>query len=111
MELERQRMDMMANKDFLDKLVMVCPDGIIGINREGVVIIFNGAAEKLTGLAADDVIGRMTISDVYGIPQLAREVKKMMYDDDYGGPGKVDGIEVSVKGPGEKTIPYAFRQH
>jgi diguanylate cyclase (GGDEF)-like protein/PAS domain S-box-containing protein len=105
MEWDRQRMDMMASKDFLDKLVLMCPDGIIGINREGVVIIFNEAAEKLTGLASDDVIGRMTINDVYGIPELAREVKKMIYDDGYGGPGRVDGIEVSVKGKDGKTIP------
>lgn len=105
MELEKQGMDMMASKDFLNKLVLMCPDGIIAVNREGIVIIFNEAAEKLTGLASEDVIGKMTIQDVYGIPELAREVKKKIYMDDHGGPGRVDGIEVSVKGEGGKTIP------
>jgi diguanylate cyclase (GGDEF)-like protein/PAS domain S-box-containing protein len=105
MELEKQRMDMMASKDFLDKLVLMCPDGIIGVNREGIVIIFNAAAEKLTGLAAEDVIGKMTIQDVYDIPELAREIKKKIYSDDYGGPGRADGLEVSVKGAGGKTVP------
>lgn len=98
-------MEMMASKDFLDKLVLVCPDGIIGVNRKGVVIIFNGAAENLTGLVAGDVIGKKTIQDVYVIPELAREVKKKIYSDDYGGPGCLDGLEVSVKGEGGKTIP------
>jgi len=98
-------MDMMASKDFLDKLVLMCPDGIIAVNREGVVIIFNEAAEKLTGLVSEDVVGKMTIQDVYGIPELAREIKKKIYMDDYGGPGRVDGIEVSVKGDEDKTIP------
>jgi diguanylate cyclase (GGDEF)-like protein/PAS domain S-box-containing protein len=105
MGLEQQRMDMMASKDFLDKLVLMCPDGIIAVNREGVVIIFNEAAEKLTGLVSEDVVGKMTIQDVYGIPELAREIKKKIYMDDYGGPGRVDGIEVSVKGDEDKTIP------
>ena len=105
MELEQQRMDMMASKDFLDKLVLMCPDGIIGVNRQGIVIIFNAAAEKLTGLAAEDVIGKMTIQDVYDIPELAREIKKKIYADDYGGPGRIDGVEVSVKGEGGKKIP------
>jgi diguanylate cyclase (GGDEF)-like protein/PAS domain S-box-containing protein len=105
MGLEQQRMDMMASKDFLDKLVLMCPDGIIGVNREGVVIIFNSAAEKLTGLVSDDVIGKMTIQDVYDIPEQAREIKKKIYTDDYGGPGRIDGVEVSVKGEAGKKIP------
>jgi len=105
MALEQQRMDMMANKNFLDKLVLMCPDGIIAVNRKGVVIIFNSAAEKLTGLKAEAVIGKMTIQEVYGVPELAREVKKKIYSDDYGGSGRVDGLEVSVKGDGGKTVP------
>ena len=44
MELEQQRMDMMASKDFLDKLVLMRSDGIIGVNRQKSMIIFNAAA-------------------------------------------------------------------
>ncbi len=96
---------MMASKDFLDKLVLMCPDGIIAVNREGIVIIFNEAAEKLTGLASEDVIGKMTIQEVYGVPELAREIKKKICMDDYGGQGRADGLEVSVKGVGGRTVP------
>ena len=49
MGFEQQRTDMMASKDFLDKLVLTCPDGIVGVDREGIVIIFNAAAEKIDG--------------------------------------------------------------
>ena len=105
MELEQQRMDMMASKDFLEKLVLMCPDGIVGVNREGIVIIFNAAAEKLTGLVAEDVIGKMSIQDVYHISELARDIKKKIYSDRFGGPGRIDGVEVFVKGEGEKKIP------
>ncbi len=96
---------MMANKDFLDKLVQVCPDGIIGIDRKGIVVVFNEASERLTGLASENVIGKMSIRDVYGFPELARKVKKMMYAEAYGGPGRVDGIEVTVKGEGGRDVP------
>jgi diguanylate cyclase (GGDEF)-like protein/PAS domain S-box-containing protein len=105
MELEQQRMEMMASRDFLDKLVLMCPDGIIGVNRQGIVIIFNSAAEKLTGLTSENVIGKMRIQEVYDNPELAREVKKKIYSDGYGGPGRLDGVDVSVKGAGEKKIP------
>lgn len=64
---------MMTSKNFLDNLVQTCPDGIIGIDRKGTVIIFNAAAEKLTGLAVADVIGKMSIQDVYDIPERARD--------------------------------------
>ena len=105
MALEQQGKDMMASKDFLDKLVLVCPDGIMAVDRKGVVIIFNEAAEKLTGLDAEAVIGKMTIQDVYGVPELARDVKKKIYSDEYGGPGRVDGLEVSVKREDGTIIP------
>jgi len=105
MVLEQQRMDMMASKDFLDKLVQTCPDGIIGIDRKGTVIIFNAAAEKLTGLAAEDVIGKLSIQDVYPDPEIAREVKKQIYSKEHGAPGSVEGLEVTVKGPEGRKIP------
>jgi len=98
-------MDMMASKDFLDKLVLTCPDGIIGVNREGTVIIFNEAAEKLTGLSCEDVLGKVSIADVYHPPELARDIKKKLYSPDHGGVGRVDGIEVYVKGAGCEKIP------
>jgi len=98
-------MDIMASKDFLDKLVLTCPDGIIGVNREGTVIIFNEAAEKLTGLSSKDVLGKVSIMDVYHPPELARDIKKKLYSPDYGGIGRVDGLEVYVKGASSERIP------
>ena len=95
----------MASKDFLDKLVLMCPDGIIGVNREGTVIIFNEAAEKLTGLNAGDVLGKVSITDVYHYPELARDIKKRLYGPTHGGVGRVDGIEVYVKGSGGQKVP------
>jgi len=96
---------MMTSKDFLEKLVQTCPDGIIGVNRKGTVIIFNTAAEKLTGLAAADVIGKMSIEDVYDVPGQAREIKKAIYSEKYGGPGHLEGLEVPVRGAGGRKVP------
>ncbi len=98
-------MDMMASKDFLDKLIQTCPDGIIGIDRKGTVIIFNAAAQKLTGHSAEAVAGKMSISEVYDEPETAREIKRKIYAEAYGGPGRVEGLEVTVKGADGKKIP------
>ncbi len=104
-EGQQREVDIMASKDFLDKLVLMCPDGIIGVNREGTVIIFNEAAVELTGLNAEDVLGKVSITDVYHYPELARDIKKKLYSPDYGGVGRVDGIEVYVKGSGGQKVP------
>ena len=89
MGFQQKGTDMMASKDFLDKLVLTCPDGIIGVDREGIVIIFNTVAEKLTGFIAENVIGKMSIQAVYDIPEIAREIKKKIYGEEYGGTGPV----------------------
>ncbi|MBC8456498.1 MAG: diguanylate cyclase [Deltaproteobacteria bacterium] len=102
---KQQGVNIMASKDFLDKLVLMCPDGIIGVSREGTVIIFNEAAEKLTGLNAEDVLGKLSITDVYRYPELARDIKKKLYSPNYGGVGRVDGIEIYVKGSGGQKVP------
>ncbi len=96
---------MMTSKNFLDNLVQTCPDGIIGIDRKGTVIIFNAAAEKLTGLAVADVIGKMSIQEVYDVPEMAREIKKAIYSEEYGGSGRLEGFEVTVKGSKNRQVP------
>jgi diguanylate cyclase (GGDEF)-like protein/PAS domain S-box-containing protein len=103
--LEQQEMKMMATKEFLDKLVQTCPDGIIGIDRKGTVIIFNAAAERLTGRPAEEVIGKMPIQAVYDLPEDAKVIKKQIYGKDYGGPGRVEGLEVIVRDTSGRKIP------
>ena len=44
-------------KEFLVNLVALCPDGVIAINRSGLITIFNRAAEALTGHSAEETIG------------------------------------------------------
>lgn len=101
----QQGAEVMASKDFLHKLVLTCPDGIIGVDREGTVIIFNQAAERLTGLRREEVLDRLSITEVYDPPGLAREIKKKLYSPDYGGVGCLDGVEVSVRRANGDKIP------
>lgn len=68
--------DVIAGKEFLDNLILSCPDGIIDINREGTVIIFNKAAENLTGYRTEDVLHKVRITEIYNSPELARDIKK-----------------------------------
>lgn len=95
----------LANQFFIDRLVELCPDGIIGLNREGTVIIFNEAAERLFKRDDQDVLGKLHITDIYQPPNLARQIKKLLYDQEHGGKGRIDEVEVEVVDAQGKNIP------
>ncbi|MEW5914031.1 MAG: sensor domain-containing diguanylate cyclase [Thermodesulfobacteriota bacterium] len=96
---------MLAEKEFLEELIQLCPDGIIGVDRAGTVIIFNQAAENLTGLNSKNILGKASITEVYQPAELAREIKRKLYSQEHGGVGRLDGIEVYVKGAGDRKVP------
>jgi len=87
------RESLVLMEDFVGKMVTLCPDAIIGVDRRGVVTIFNPAAERLTGYSAAEALGKLTIDVIYGSRQRAREIKKALYSDEYGGPGRLEGYE------------------
>ncbi|MGE0084207.1 MAG: diguanylate cyclase [Desulfococcaceae bacterium] len=91
--LEKQ---LKEEKDFLANMIAMCPDSIMGVNRQGTVIIFNSAAEKLLGYKAHEVIGKMGIAEVYGSREIAREIKKKIYSPEYGGQGRIEGLELDA---------------
>ena len=94
-----------CEKDYLKNLVALCPDGIIAVNRFGTVTLFNRAAEELIGHKARDVVGKANITDVYKSEQIARDVKKAIYADTFGGAGQFENYEVELEGRQGKKIP------
>jgi len=94
-----------CEKQYLEKLVELCPDGIVAIDRAGVITVFNQAAEKLTRRVARDVVGHLNITDLYGDPEAAREIKRLLYADAHGGPGRLENYEVLVTRADGSLVP------
>jgi len=92
-------------KNFFNDVVSLCPDSIIGVNRNGIIIIFNKAAERLTGYKSNDVINEMNIINIYGSKETARLIKKNIYSNNYGTPGQLDGFETYLLGRDKHKIP------
>ncbi len=92
-------------KEFLCNLVTVCPDGVIAIDRSGLITVFNRAAELLTGHSADETINKMNIRDLYPSPEIAREIKKLIYSETHGEKGSLEGYEVDIETHAGDTIP------
>lgn len=92
-------------KDFFENMFLHCPDGVIAVDRSGMITLFNPAAEVLTGYGATDVIGKVNISEMYPSKGIAREVKKCIYSDQHGGPGRLIDYEVAVKTANGRKVP------
>lgn len=63
----------------LQELVCLSPDPIIAVNRAGIIVLFNRAAEKLLGYSGNEIIGKLAITRVYPTAGHARQVNKQMY--------------------------------
>ncbi|MGB0468250.1 MAG: GGDEF domain-containing protein [Pontibacterium sp.] len=82
-------------------LIHICPDPVIGIQPNGIVSLFNPAAERLLGYRAGQVIGHLHISNIYPGREHAREIKRLMLSEEFGGAGFLEGYEtrmLSVEG-------------
>jgi PAS domain S-box-containing protein len=104
-EIVSQQHIQASEKAFLVKLVALCPDGVIAINRSGLITIFNRAAEVLTGHSAEETIGKKNIIDIYPSSDIAREIKKHLYSDTYGDKGYLEGYGFEIKTQAGQTIP------
>jgi diguanylate cyclase (GGDEF)-like protein/PAS domain S-box-containing protein len=99
------KMGITDEKDFLKDLISLCPDSIIGVNREGIIIIFNRAAERLTRYNSEEVIGKMHIIEIYDSMELARLIKKRLYSPEFGSPGQLEGFEIEIADRYREKIP------
>jgi PAS domain S-box-containing protein len=97
-QMERQ---LKEAHDFLNKLIMSSPNAIMATDMKGNIIVWNKAAEETLGYAAEEVIEKMNIRQIY--PEgVARQVMKMMRSPEYGGVGRLRSYPiVHVRRDGE----------
>jgi PAS domain S-box-containing protein len=80
---------------FRENLIDNSPDAIVSVRRNGVIVIFNGAAETLLGYRQEEVVGKLNIVNLYR-PGVAKEIMKDLRSPDFGGPGRLKKREVTV---------------
>ncbi|MBY4677978.1 GGDEF domain-containing protein [Marinobacterium arenosum] len=86
-------------------LTELCPDPVIGVDRRGIITIFNPAAEQLLQYRSDEVVDRMSIVDIYGSFERARAIRQLMDGEQFGRPGHVEGYETELIGKDGRAIP------
>jgi len=100
-QLERE---LRETNDFRKRLIESSPYAIIATDIKGNIIVFNRAAEELSGYRAEEVLGRIHITQIYP-PGVAKEVMQRLRSPDYGGIGRLTGSEFKMVHKGGKEIP------
>lgn len=88
-----------------NELALICPDPIIGINRNGIISLFNPAAEKLLGYRKSEMVDRFQITDLYSSPESAREIKRLMHQESRGSRGQIIGHKTELKAKDGTLVP------
>jgi two-component system NtrC family sensor kinase len=103
---DRKRMEreLREANEFFMNLIESSVDGIIAADMKGNIIIFNKGAENLTGYTAEEVIGKIHITQIY--PEgVAKEVMRKLRSPEFGGVGKFTPTQFNVVGKKGEEIP------
>jgi two-component system NtrC family sensor kinase len=103
---ERILMEQRLRKErgFLNNLLESSVNCIIAADKEGTVIFFNKAAERLTGYKAEEVIGKFHITRFYSL-EVAKDIMKKLRSDDFGGRGKLENLGIKIRVKNGEEIP------
>jgi PAS domain S-box-containing protein len=104
-EVERQLHN--ANS-FLNNIIRSSADGIVVVDNEGKVLIFNEGAERILGYTAEEVVGQQIASSHIYSPEVAREIMRLMRGNDYGPPGKINALRVTLVRKDGEDVPVSF---
>jgi len=88
-----------------NELALICPDPVIGINRDGIITLFNPAAERLLGYSRDEVVERFQVARLYSSRESAREIKRLMYATNNGVQGQIIGHKTHLLSKSSTLIP------
>ena len=101
---KRVENELRETNEFFMNLIESSVDGIIAADMKGNIFIFNKGAEALTGYAAEEVVGKIHITDIY--PRgMAQEVMEKLRSPDHGGIGKLTPLQLMVLNKAGDSIP------
>jgi PAS domain S-box-containing protein len=92
---------------FLKNLILNSVDAVIAADKTGKILIFNKAAEEISGYSADEVLNHLDIRSVYPSDG-AREVMRKLRSEEYGGKGKLKSYQVKFLRKDGEIIPISL---
>lgn len=96
--------ELRKTNQFLQNVIRSSVDGIIAADMKGNIIIFNEGAERLLGYRAEEVIGKIHITQLYP-PGVAKKIMRRLRSDTYGPRGKLPTTPTTIVAKSGEHIP------
>jgi len=103
-EEKKLQEQLQRTKDFFENLIQSSVDAILAADMRGRIIVFNEAAERISGYKAEEVIGKMNIVDFYA-PGGAKDAMRKLRSPEYGGVGKLEATHYTIINKQGEEIP------
>ena len=92
---------------FVQNLIQNSIDGIIATGSKGKIGIFNSGAARILGYDPDEIIGKMTYSEILS-EETGRAIRESFYSDKHGPKGKIINLEIDLLNKAKEPIPVRF---
>ncbi|MBC8132017.1 MAG: PAS domain S-box protein, partial [Deltaproteobacteria bacterium] len=102
LEIELRR-----TSEFLERILNSAVDGIIAADMRGTILLFNHSAERICGYRATDVIGKMTVTELYP-SGVAQEIMRLLRSSQRGGGGRLEPVRRELKAANSELIPVSI---
>lgn len=99
--------ELKQTKEFLERVIESSVDGIVSSDMRGNLLLFNRAASRIFGYAADEVVGKRSVESLYP-PGVAREIMRKIRDPNMSGPGRLEDCRVDMISATGELIPVTL---
>jgi len=97
--------ELVKTKEFLERVIDSSVDAIISADMKGRIVLFNRAAERLTGFTAREVVRLMNARDLYHPPGTAHQIMRLIHAREHGGPGRLESFRTDLLGKDGTPVP------
>ena len=102
--IQETNKELVKRHELEHNIIQTSMDGIIANDRQGKIIIFNEGAERIYGYTREEATSKIHVTQLYPEGQ-AKQIKKMIYGDEYGGPGRLINYSVEVLTQTGELVP------
>lgn len=106
-ETREMELELRTTKEFLENLIDNSVDAIVAADMSGNIMLFNKGAEKIYGYKAEEVIGRMHVSELYP-GHVAHEIMRQLRDHRWGGRGRLEAQRKVIRNVHGEIVPVSM---
>jgi PAS domain S-box-containing protein len=90
--------------NFQKNLIDSSIDGILGCDKEGVVVTYNKSLERILGYSKEEVVRTMTSAGLFAAGE-AERFREALFSEDYGGRNRLNLFEANLLSKKHDKIP------